>query len=47
MITLAIINEASWVVNYAPRARVRPQFVASLMIVIYDRNMFIVQATVP
>jgi hypothetical protein len=36
---------SSRVINYAPR--VMPKIVASLTIVIYDCNMFLVQATVP
>ncbi len=42
MMTLYNINYASRVVNYAPR--VMPQYVTSLVIIIYDSHMLIVQA---
>jgi len=42
--TLEVINDTSRVINYT--TRVMPQFVASLSLINYDRNMFIVQATV-
>jgi hypothetical protein len=43
--TVSDVNYAHRVINYTPREMLL--IVASLTIIIYDRNMFIVQATGP